>query len=269
MTVITRATPAGPRPAAAVPVTQQLTTAAPASPAQGGIPRVPDAVQTRMASPSGQSVLTTPTAEYMALQRVPTASVASHPNQNGTKGTVVFAMQQHEQDPTSTSALEIKRAQTLFSKDPVQIQREITAQAEVVAFWMIRGKSSVLDVVHCISEFSTETIGAPHPLKQKIIGFMGDRVEDQNPPGLLAPDNVFATQRGRAPTLDILGQTWQTASHMTTFLTATNDMEMLAGISLLCYIPAAWVPVFLQGVASKHAREKGVGTHLEVAPVKK
>eukprot|EP00978_Attheya_sp_CCMP212_P034592 scaffold145646_cov22-Attheya_sp.AAC.1 len=96
MTVITRATPAGPRPAAAVPVTQQLTTTAPASPAQGGIPRVPDAVQTRMASPSEQSVLTTPTAEYMAQHRVPTASVASQPNQTGTKGTVVFAMQQHE-----------------------------------------------------------------------------------------------------------------------------------------------------------------------------
>eukprot|EP00978_Attheya_sp_CCMP212_P028717 scaffold99937_cov45-Attheya_sp.AAC.2 len=247
MPVITRATPAGPRPAAAVPVTQQPTTTAPASPAQGGIPRVPDVVQTRMASPSGQSVLTTPTAEYMGQQRVLTASVASQPNQNGTKGTVVFAMQQHEQDPTSTIALEIKRAQTLFSKDPVQIQREITAQVEVVAFWMIRGKSSVLDALHCISEFSTETIGAPHPLKQKIIGFMGDRVEDQKKPGLLAPDNVFATQRERTPMLDILGQAWQTASDMTLFVTATNDMEMLAGIPLLCYILAAWVPVFLQG----------------------
>eukprot|EP00978_Attheya_sp_CCMP212_P002140 scaffold4410_cov44-Attheya_sp.AAC.4 len=112
MTVITRATPAGPCPVAAVPVTQQPTTTVPASPAQGGIPRVPDAVQTRMASPSGQSVLTTPTAEYMAQHRVLTASAASQPSQTGTKGTVVFAMQQHEQDPMSTIAIEIKRAAT-------------------------------------------------------------------------------------------------------------------------------------------------------------
>eukprot|EP00978_Attheya_sp_CCMP212_P044170 scaffold302835_cov30-Attheya_sp.AAC.1 len=147
----------------------------------------------------GNSVLTTRTADYTTQPRVPSPSVAAQPDATIVEGMVVFAMQTHEQDPSSTTALEIKRAQTLFSTDPATIQREITAQPEVVAFWIIREKSSVLDLVHCLSEFRTESIGAPHPLKQKIIGFMGDRVEDQNPPGLLAPDNVFTTQRGRAP----------------------------------------------------------------------
>eukprot|EP00978_Attheya_sp_CCMP212_P048832 scaffold582159_cov79-Attheya_sp.AAC.2 len=119
-----------------------------------------------------------------------------------TSGTMTYAMQPHEHDPTSTIALEIKRAKSLFSTDNASIQQEIMARLEVVAFWMMRDKLRQLDVVHCISEFtSTNTIGAPHPLKQKIIGFMGDCIEEQNPPGLLAPDNVFAAQRGRAPTL--------------------------------------------------------------------
>jgi hypothetical protein len=156
-------------------------------------------------------------------------------------------MQTHKQDPRSTIALEIKRAHILFSKDPPTIQHEIRAQSEVVAFWIIRERSCVLDVVHCLSEFATESIGAPHHLKQKIIGFMGNQVKDQNPPGLLARGNIFATQQRCAPTLDIFRQTWKTATNMTTFLPPKNDMEMLTGIPLICYIPGAWVPVFIHG----------------------
>eukprot|EP00978_Attheya_sp_CCMP212_P022601 scaffold67648_cov38-Attheya_sp.AAC.2 len=93
---------------------------------------------------------------------------------------------------------------------------------------------------------------------------MGDRVEDQNPPGLLAPDNVFKTQRGRAPTLDILGQMWQTAADMRTFLTPANDM--LAGIPLICYIPGAWVPVFLQGTWNPPAAIAWIANELATWP---
>jgi hypothetical protein len=250
----TRGTPTGQPPTAAVPVTGPAMTFAAAAPTTTQTPMAGPAATgvTLQGGPllglgganpsSGGSVGTALTGDYSAQMRVTTQTVVDPPDPTVVPGTVAYAGQTHEQDPTSTIALEIKRAQTLFESDAATVQREVTAQSEVIAFWMIREKSTTLDVVHCLSEFTTETIGAPHALKQKIIGFMGDRVDEQNPPGLLAPDNVFAKQRGRAPTLDILAQSWQTAADMTTFLTATQDMEMLAGIPLLCYIPAAWVP---------------------------
>eukprot|EP00978_Attheya_sp_CCMP212_P027122 scaffold90446_cov61-Attheya_sp.AAC.1 len=64
--------------------------------------------------------------------------MASQPDVVIAPGTMAFAMQTHKQDPTSTIALEIKRAQSLFGTDTVTIQWELTAQPEVVTFWIIR-----------------------------------------------------------------------------------------------------------------------------------
>eukprot|EP00978_Attheya_sp_CCMP212_P004103 scaffold8882_cov51-Attheya_sp.AAC.2 len=82
-----RGTPIGQPPAAAVPVTQPATTVAPMlqtvqPPRVLGVPN-PN-------PPSGNStVLTTPTADFMAQQqRVPTPSVADQPEQIITPGTV-------------------------------------------------------------------------------------------------------------------------------------------------------------------------------------
>ena len=97
-------------------------------------------------------------------------------------GTVACALQHKIEDPLSTIALEFKRACTMFGQPTETIRAEVVSQPEVVAFWCIREKSTTLDVVHCLAPFTPDTIGAPHVLKHKIIGFLGDRVAEQNPP---------------------------------------------------------------------------------------
>jgi hypothetical protein len=56
---------------------------------------------------------------------------------------------------------------------------------------------------------------------------------------------MFASQRGQAPTMNILSQHWASADNMTEFLTANTTMESLSGIPLICYIPGAWIPHFI------------------------
>eukprot|EP00978_Attheya_sp_CCMP212_P004729 scaffold10364_cov61-Attheya_sp.AAC.5 len=84
------------------------------------------------ATQSGMSVLTMPTADYLAQEsRIPTPSVTDQPEQTITYGTVTHAMQQHDQDPTSTIALEIKRAKTFLEVTLQQFREQLFQIQEI------------------------------------------------------------------------------------------------------------------------------------------
>jgi hypothetical protein len=86
-------------------------------------------------------------------------------------GLLAFMLhQEHEQDPSSTIALEVKRACTLFVQTPDKIKADIVSQLGVVSFWTLWEKSTTLDAVHCLAPFAPNNIDAPHLLKHQIIG---------------------------------------------------------------------------------------------------
>jgi hypothetical protein len=198
----------------------------------------------------------------------PTARAASRGNKSYEHSIVVDMLkdEHEEQDPSSTIALEFKRACTLFAQTADEMKANVVSQLGVVSFWTLWEKSMTLDIVHCLAPFTPDTIGAPHRLKHQILGFLGDRLAEQNPPGLMVPTNIFATGRGRAPALDILSQQWGATEDMTEFLPATTDIVMLAGIPYLCYIPKAWVPMFIHDTWNPPATLAWIATELAQWP---